>query len=175
MDSDVSALSQLYLFRSVPPAALQELCSLAPPASYPTGATVFRQGDPSDHALLVVSGRLQAFIHTGDFQRQVGEVRSGEIVGEGALFNPTGARSATVVAVEPSATLQLDWGLLERSPNNAAVIALEQYLLGTIARRIRKTNQSILAEWRAEAMLEQSAPAEAPTLKERILRLLGWS
>lgn len=175
MDSEVAALAQLYLFRSVSPAALAELCSLAPPVSYPTGATLFRQGDPSDHALLVVTGRLQAFIHTGDFQRQVGEVKAGEVVGEGALFNPTGTRSATIVAVEPSSTLQLDWALLERSPNNAAVVTLEQYLLGTIARRIRKTNQSIMAEWRAEAMMEQSTPAEAPSLKERLLRLLGWS
>lgn len=174
MDSEVSALGQLYLFRSVSPSALAELYALAPPVTYPTGATLFRQGDPSDHALLVLTGRLQAFIHAGDFQRQVGEVKAGEVVGEGALFNPSGARSATVVAVEPSATLQLDWNLLERSPNNAAVVALEQYLLGTIARRIRKTNQNIMAEWRAEAMMEQPALAEAPSLKERLLRLLGW-
>lgn len=175
MEPDVGALAQLYLFHTVPRQALSELCRLAPPVRFDVGETLFRQGDPSDYALLLVGGRLHAFIHAGDLQRQVGDVRPGEIVGEGALFNPSGRRSATVVTVESSSALRLDASILEAAPTNSAVVALEQYLLGTVARRIRKTNQTMLQEWRAEAMLEQEPKKKTASLKDRLLSMLGWS
>lgn len=145
---DVDALLQLYLFRTVPARALAELCSLAPPVRYATGDVVFRQGDPADVGVLLVDGKLVVSVRVGEVVRQVGDVKPGEIVGETALFSPNGKRSATVVAAVPSTALKLSWYMLERAPQNPAVIALEQHLLGALVRRIRKTNQAIQAEWR---------------------------
>lgn len=158
---DLEALSSLYMFRGVPQRALSELLSLAPPARYPPGEVVFRQGEPADVGLLLVEGRLVVSVKVEAVVRQVGDVRPGEIVGETALFNINGRRSATVVASEPSSALKLSWYLLERAPQNAAVMALEQHLLGAMVRRIRKTNQAIGAEWRLLA-----GPATAPTSPE---------
>ena len=159
---DVDALSQLYLFRGVPSRALAEICSLAPPVRYEAGEVLFRQRDPADVALLLVEGRLVVSVRVEDVIRQVGDVKPGEVVGETALLNPNGRRSATVVAAVPSTALKLSWYMLERAPLNPGIVALEQHLMGALVRRIRKTNQAILAEWRHLAVPPPAAPAPAP-------------
>ena len=155
---NADVLAELYLFKAVPRRALVELCSLAPPVVYAPGTALFRQGDPADVAVLLVEGRLVASVKVGEVVRQVGDVRPGELVGETALFQENGRRSATVVAPEESSALKLSRYALERAPNNEAVIALERHLLGSLARRVRKTNQAIFSEWRATTPLP--APAE---------------
>ena len=170
---DADALQHLYLFRHVPRSALRELCILAPPTRFDVGTTLFRQGDAADVALLLVQGRLIATVRVRDLMREVGDVRPGEIVGETALFDPNGRRSATVVAATDSSALIVSWYLLERAADNPAVVALERHLLGTMARRIRKTNQNIQAEWRAVAALTPEEAPKAPTLRERLRALFG--
>ncbi len=187
---DIDALSQLYLFRGVPPKALAEICNLAPPVRYAPGDVLFRQGDPADMALLLVDGRLVVSVRVGEVIRQVGDIKPGEIVGETALLSPNGKRSATVVAASPSTALKLSWYMLERAPLNPGIVALEQHLLGALVRRIRKTNQAIQAEWRylgaplaapvssaAQAEAHNAAgvvaPASRPTLLGRLLGLFG--
>jgi len=177
---DVEALSQLYLFRGVPARALAEILSLAPPVRYKAGDVLFRQRDPADVAMLLVEGRLVVSVRVEDVVRQVGDVKPGEVVGETALLNPNGRRSATVVAAVPSTALKLSWYMLERAPMNPGVVALEQHLLGALVRRIRKTNQAILAEWRNMADPVPPAPAPAPAaeaprrgLMSRLLGLFG--
>lgn len=160
---DIEALANLYLFRGVPRRALADLLSLAPPTRYEPGDVVFRQGDLADVGLLLVEGRLVVSVKVEALVRQVGDVRPGEVVGETALFNANGRRSATVVASAPSSALKLSWYVLEKAPQNAAVMALEQHLLGALVRRIRKTNQSIQAEWRLLAGPPPSPQAQAPT------------
>ena len=160
---DLEAIAGLYMFRGVPRRALSDLLSLAPPVRYQPGEVVFRQGEPADVGLLLVEGRLVVSVKVEALVRQVGDVRPGEVVGETALFNINGRRSATVVASEPSSALKLSWYLLERAPQNAAVMALEQHLLGALVRRIRKTNQAIGAEWR---LLSGPTPAPEPTQPE---------
>lgn len=165
---DVAALSRLYLFRSVPPRDLAELCSLAPPVRYEAAKVLFRQGDPADVGLLLVEGRLVASVRVGDVIRQVGDVRPGEIAGETALFNPNGRRSATLVAAQLSTAIKLSWYMLEKAPQNQAILALEQHLLGALVRRIRKTNQAIQAEWHHLAGSTPTAPAPSePSVARR--------
>ena len=50
-----------------------------------------------------------------------------------------------------------------------AVVAIEQHLIASLARRIRKTNQTIQGVWKAEEV-----PAPRPlTLAERLRALFG--
>jgi CRP-like cAMP-binding protein len=147
--SDLDALSRLYLFRSVPRSALEELLILAPPTRLGAGHTVFRQGSAADVALLLIEGTLAVEVESQGQRKKVGEVKSGEIVGEQGLFVPGGHRSATVVATTPAVCLLLSPELMDHAASNPAIVALERHLLGSLARRIRNTNQAILGAWKA--------------------------
>jgi len=174
---DRQILSRLYLFREVPASALLDLCRLAPPIQYKAGATVFSQGDAADAALLVVEGRLLASVEGKEGEKIVGDSRAGEIVGETALFAREMMRSASVVAAEDSRCLVVDRNLLRSAGDNPALAALERHLLGSMARRIRKTNQSMQMLWKEAAPTEQPTSESMPplnrttTLREKIAGL----
>lgn len=168
--ADVDKLSQLYLFRDVPRAALESLALSATAVRFAAGDTVFQQGTTADLALLLAEGRLTVHVLAAQGQdRVIGELRAGEVVGEQALLVNGATRSATVRAAEPCAGLLLTRELLERGQQNPAVVAIEQHLIASLARRIRKTNQTIQGVWKAE-----EAPAPRPlTLSERLRALFG--
>jgi CRP-like cAMP-binding protein len=179
--SDQETLSRLYLFREVPVSALQELCVLAPPVQFQAGSNVFAQGDAADTALLVVEGCLVASVEGRDGQKIVGDSRAGEIVGETGLFARDMLRSASVMAAEDSRCLLVDRNLLRNAGDNPALAALERHLLGTMARRIRRTNQTMQMVWKEKAPTEQTSTEAVPpseegaTLRGKLSSLFsGW-
>lgn len=157
--NDVEAIANLYVFRSIERQDIEKICALAPPQDFPVGSIVFKQGDVAAHALMVVSGRLEATVEAGGIGRRVGEIGPGEVVGEQALFHIHGSRSATVAALQDSRCLVVTPQLLTEGANNPAVVALETYLLGSLARRIRSTNRSLLQAWKEAA--PKPGPAQA--------------
>jgi CRP-like cAMP-binding protein len=171
--NDIDQLSQLYLFRTVPAPALRDLLTLAPPTRFGAGHAVFEEGQPADVALLLIRGRLVASVGSGEHAKQVGDIRPGEIVGEQGLFVPGGLRSARVVAAEPSTALLVTPELMDHAAKNPAIVALEQHLLGTLARRIRATNQAIQLAWKADPPAESGQPERPRTLRERLSSLFG--
>jgi CRP/FNR family transcriptional regulator, cyclic AMP receptor protein len=174
--TDISTLSKLYMFKSVPPASLAELCALAPPVHFLMGQAVFLQGANADVALLLIEGRLIATVTALADDKEVGQIRPGEIVGEQGLFVEGGSRSASVIAAEPSTCLMLTPDVMDHAFHNPAIVALEQHMLGTLARRIRGTNQAIQKVWKDVPDPNQpKAPAQAakPTLRDRLAGLFG--
>jgi len=152
MSKDVDKLSELYLFKTVPRRALQELCVMAPPVAFKAGDKVFGQGDSADVALVVIEGHLVASVEAeGEgTARTVGKIGTGEIVGEQALFVAHGRRTATVTAAVPCSCLILSPQVVDHAAENAAIVALEKHLLGSQARRIRSTNLTIQKAWKGE-------------------------
>ena len=146
--SSVDQLAQLFIFKGVERAALHELCAMAPPVNFKTGMTIFTQGDEPDVALLLIDGLLGVEVTSAGQHREVGQVNSGEIVGETALFSRGGKRSATVRALKSSHCLLINPELLLNGAKNPAIIAIERHLLGTLARRIRRTNQETTKLWK---------------------------
>jgi hypothetical protein len=63
-------------------------------------AVLFRQGDPSDHVILILSGSADVLRETGDEAIVLGTVQAGEFVGEMGVLEGR-PRSATVRAAEP--------------------------------------------------------------------------
>lgn len=174
--NDVDTIASLYVFRSVARPEIEALCALAPPQDFAVDSVIFRQGEPADHALLVVEGRLEATVEAGGKIRRVGEIGPGEVVGEQALFHTEGRRSATVAALQPSRCLVVSRSLLEKGGENKAVVALETYLLGSLARRIRSTNRTLMQAWKEATpkptMLETAAPTTT-SLLQSLRRLFG--
>ena len=126
MSKDVDKLASLYLFKTVPRRALQELCIMAPPVRFKKGNKVFGQGDSADVALLLMDGTLAASVEADGKQQEIGKIKSGEI-GEQALFVSHGRRTATVEATEDCSCLILSPQVMDRAAENAAIVATNIY------------------------------------------------
>ena len=163
--------NELFIFRDVPPRSVSELCILAPPVDFQVGSTVFSQGADADVALLLIEGKLDVEVVSGGVGRPVGQVLPGEIVGERALFSRDGKRSANVRAAQNSRALLISWDLLEKASGNPAMVAIERHLMGTLARRIRRTNQAIQKVWKETGDLE--APEQKKRFADRLRSLFG--
>jgi len=170
--NEVEVLSKLFLFRKVPTPALEELCAISKTTRFAQGSSVFEQGQPATVALLLISGHLTAEVESGSVRKRVGDIRPGEIVGEQAILSTDGIRNAHVVAREDSIGLIITPKLLKKARDNEAFIAIEKHLIGTLARRIRRTNQAIQVAWK-EANPTGAPSASTPTLRERLRSLFG--
>jgi CRP/FNR family cyclic AMP-dependent transcriptional regulator len=69
------------------------------PKHFESDAVLFRQDDPSDHVILILSGSADVLRETGDEAIVLGTVRAGEFVGEMGVLEGR-PRSATVRAAE---------------------------------------------------------------------------
>ena len=156
----VATLANMFIFKNVDKDAIRELCSLAPPVSFHTGVSIFEQAEESDVALLLVEGKLGVEIYSASQRREIGQINMGEIVGETALFAREGKRSASVRALEPSQCLLINQELLLNAAKNPAVIAIEKHLLGTLARRIRRTNQETSKIWKEYSVHKPTSAAD---------------
>ena len=176
MSKDVDKLASLYLFKTVPRRALQELCIMAPPVRFKKGNKVFGQGDSADVALLLMDGTLTASVEADGKQQEIGKIKSGEIVGEQALFVSHGRRTATVEATEDCSCLILSPQVMDRAAENAAIVALEKHLLGSQARRIRSTNLTIQKAWKDDGSAptkDESAKKQKSGLMKRLGSIFG--
>ena len=170
--SDVDKLQKMFLFRSVPMKDLRKLCVVAPPVQFRQGVTVFKQGDQADVALLVIEGRLGAYVQAGAAQRRVGDIRPGEIVGETALYMQHSQRNASVIADQDSTCLLVSPDVMKRAAGNAALVAIEKHLLGSLARRIRGTNKALKQLWKVEKV-EKGKSGKKLSLGQRLRSLFG--
>ena len=166
-------LSNLFIFKNVSARALQELSILAPPVHFSSGATIFKQGDNSDVALLLVKGKLSVGVQTHGERREVGQVNIGEIVGETALFGRKNNRNATVMAIEPSQCMLINKDLLVSASSNPAILAIEKHLLGTLTRRIRRTNQETSKVWKEAGLEKPNEASDKKTFVNKLRNLFG--
>lgn len=98
----VAALHRIDLFAATPGRVLAAVAAQAEEVILETGQTLIEAGTIEDCLYAVLSGRLQVLVNG----QVLVEVGPGATVGELAVLAPE-ARSATVVAVEPSAFLRV--------------------------------------------------------------------
>jgi len=110
--------------------------------SFQSGETIFREGDPSDLAYLIVRGSVAIQVGLGPKQRAVARFGPGEVFGEMGLIE-AGPRSATAVAQDYTICAAYDadqlLALLESDPKEAVVF------VRTLVQRLRETNRKLLA------------------------------
>jgi CRP-like cAMP-binding protein len=126
------------------------------------GDILFRQGDPSDHVVLVRSGRAEVVREVGADSILLGTAKEGEFLGEMGVLNER-PRSATVrAASELEVELISRRGFLERVSGDAQ---LAYRLLARMSARLRDVEDmlavlhSASAEARARAQI--APPAQA--------------
>ena len=113
-------LSKVALFRRVGAQDRALLQSAASVRDYDRGALVFREGDPSDHFLVVITGRVKVYKHAPDGHDVILELFGpGGPLGAVATFESR-PYPASAAALEPSSCLLLPraafFELLERHP-----------------------------------------------------------
>jgi len=86
------------LFNEVPDSALEKIAQRLIPSQVKAGFHIIEQGETGESLYIVVKGKLEVFVASGDDgSKKVGEITSGDCVGEGALVTSE-PRTATVVA-----------------------------------------------------------------------------
>src|SRR5262249_14630740 len=109
---------------------------------YLAGELIFQEGDSSDLAFIVRSGRVEIFTGKGHRETRLAMLGPGDIFGEMGLIEER-PRSATARAVEPVAATAVDrqefLEMLMRRPQEA------MGLLRTLFERLRIANQALLA------------------------------
>jgi len=111
-----------------------------------SGETLFRQGDAGDAMYVVVNGRLGFAIEREDgSESKVGEVCSGDVVGEFALLTDE-PRSATVYAIRDTDAVRLSRAVFEE--------LIERYpqIMVRIARNIIKHGQQVVRASTSESV-----------------------
>jgi uncharacterized membrane protein len=127
------------------------------------GETLFTHGDVGDSLMVIHRGRVQVYVeNTEGVKIILGEIESGEIVGEVSLFDP-GPRSATAVAVEDTELFILDhddlWQVLQRKPHMAVD------MLAVMGKRLRATDELLRTQVARNVNVEEE---ERLTFGQRI-------
>lgn len=101
------------VFSDLDPAFLEALSGVTMVRELESGEVLFRSGVPPEAIYVVVAGELSATRSGVGMPDATSRLRTGDLVGEAALLSRR-ARSATVIAVEPSKVLRLDLDDLDR-------------------------------------------------------------
>ena len=101
--------------------------------------------------------------------RSVGSIHPGEIFGEQGLFHSKAYEMLRFWPADPVSVSKLTPKLMKTHANNKAMVALEQHLIATMARRIRSTN---LQSKRYSEESKNNQPTNQPK-EEQKTSLLG--
>jgi CRP-like cAMP-binding protein len=129
-----AVLAQIALFRRVSAEDRERLTSVAMLRNYDRGEHIFHEGDPSDHFIVVVTGRVKVYKHAPDGHDVILEMFGpGGPLGAVAAYE-TRPYPASAAPLEPTSCLliprQAFFDLLERHPS------LVRGLLGSLSLRL---------------------------------------
>jgi CRP-like cAMP-binding protein len=110
----IALLASCDILRHLSPEAIEELFPLIRTRSLPTGAVLFRAGDPGDSLYIVERGAVDVFAdEQGVPGKKLARLGQGKAFGEMALLSGK-PRTATIVAAEDTALLQISKHDFER-------------------------------------------------------------
>lgn len=152
LDDDIALLARQPLLGLMERDALRLLAFAAESRILRAGDVLFRVGEPSDGAVLVISGAV-ALDSREDGQPAQEIVGPGALIGETALFAAV-ARPVTAIAREPTQVMRLSRSVMRRvlaeSPASAEAIA------AAVAQRLQGFVGQLTAVQQALTALERS-------------------
>jgi predicted acylesterase/phospholipase RssA/CRP-like cAMP-binding protein len=136
-----------------------DLCSIVRLAG---GETLFRQGDHSDAAYVVITGRLSVRQELEDGCQEVGRLGRGQIVGETGLFEEA-PRSASVVAVRDSVVARISGAAFEQLMGHhpSLMIRMGRQMLERMVRPRRDLRATSVLAVAVATQLDRSESVEA--------------
>jgi predicted acylesterase/phospholipase RssA/CRP-like cAMP-binding protein len=137
----VYELSHLTAFKNFSKRELKQLVQDADRIYLQQGDVLFHQGEESDSAFILISGRLSAVLDWGEENPSyLGMVKPGDFVGEmGVIMDDT--RSCAIVAQKECSLLRIEKQVfLKKMQKNLALVTLINHLLSV---RLKKTIRKI--------------------------------
>lgn len=131
MTTNADALRSIPLFSGMSDGSIEIIAGIVRDASFPSGASLVREGEPGDSFLIIRSG--SATVEQGG--RTLRELGAGDFLGEIALIDG-GPRTASVTAVEPVDALVIDRPGFSRLMNEFPVIRFD--LVNALTQRLRE-------------------------------------
>jgi CRP/FNR family cyclic AMP-dependent transcriptional regulator len=106
------------------------------------GQILFNEGEKADSMYIIQKGQMRLFRPKGKGFVEVAVLRSGEVLGEMAYFDPDSKiRSVSCAAITSVDIIQISFGALEKTM--AALNPWFKTLINTLAERLRKTNERV--------------------------------
>jgi CRP-like cAMP-binding protein len=130
----VSVLAKIPLFVGLGKEELHALAARAEARAAPGGTVVVREGDPADSLYVVLSGRVNIFLHGNDGEKEVVLATKGPGEYFGEMMLDDNPRSASVVALEPS-----KFAVISRADFKALILKHPEVGLQVIRNLIRVT------------------------------------
>lgn len=142
---------------------LDELASVTSRLWLKPGEVLFREGDHGASAFIVVAGSLEVYIGSGDDRQVLAVLTTDQLLGELALLEPE-ARTASVVAIEPTELLELSHGKLQelRDVMSSGAFKLIRAISQLICHRIRDINTLIEAELKSAVNADSGSTPPPP-------------
>ena len=147
LDTEVSSLRQVPMFRDIDGARLKLLAFTSERVQFAAGERFFAQGDPADAAYVILDGRAEVRLNAPAGEITVAQLGRNALVGEMGILSDA-PRSATIVAVEPATALRIDkrvfLELLTQFPQISLAVMRE------LASRLERTNAQLARLTRAD-------------------------
>ena len=156
------------LFESLSDGEIQFLAEIMHEVQVPANTLLLREGEPGDRFYIITRGELEVIkaLGTPD-ERLLNRRRAGDFIGEMALLDPDGLRTASIRTATPVELLEMDRAnfnaLLERRP----VLAYE--MVRVLSLRLRDTDNTTISDLREKNVLLSKAYQE---LKEAQAQLV---
>lgn len=140
LDTEVSSLRQVPLFREVEPSRLKLLAFTSERVHFEAGQALFAQGDASDAAYLILEGGAAVSIAGPQGPFRLALLGTNALVGEMGILADQ-PRSATVTAEQATVALRIDrevfLELLAQFPKLGIAVMRE------LALRLERSNQAL--------------------------------
>ncbi|RAV33300.1 CRP-like cAMP-activated global transcriptional regulator GlxR [Corynebacterium heidelbergense] len=134
-------LSRAGIFQGVDPGAVRSLIEQLDSVKFPRGTTIFNEGEPGDRLYIIVSGKVKLARHAADGRENLLTVMGpSDMFGELSIFDP-GPRTSSAVCVTDVRAATMDSAMLHAWIG--AHPAISEQLLRVLARRLRRTNNSL--------------------------------
>lgn len=143
---EVDLLRSIPMFSNVPPNKLKLLAFASDRMTFDKGQNLFKQGDVGDAAYVIIEGKADILVGTGEGEAIVATLERNAFVGDMAIFSDI-TRTATVRAVERLEVLCIKKEHMIELVLNTPSLTLA--VLQTLVDRLTKTTKDL-----SEARLE---------------------
>lgn len=144
---DIAPLAQVALFQGLNQSQLRKVAAICSPESLPSGALIFREGEPAHSMYVLVSGKVRISRRVpGMGEEALAIIEAGQYFGEMGVVEES-VRSADAYAHEPSTVWRIDRGQFDQLlfTDKDLAYAVLWTLVRTLSTRLRETNEKMKA------------------------------